>query len=109
MELVARLVMLDGQPVLHVSGEIDLATLPVFRDHLLRAVVEQPGATLVVDLDGVTALDDSGLGILLGAAARARETGGEVVVVCSHARLRERFALTRLDRAITVRSGLAER
>ena len=52
--------------MLQVSGEIDLATLPYFRDQLLRAVSLHAGATLLVDLDGVTVLDDTGLGILLG-------------------------------------------
>jgi anti-sigma B factor antagonist len=59
-----------------------------------------------VDLDGVTALDDTGLGMLLGAAGRAREAGGQLVVVCTNERLLHRFALTGLDRAVTVQSSL---
>jgi anti-anti-sigma factor len=108
MELLAHLTIVGGQPVLHVSGEIDLATLPLFSDQLMRAAHDHSGTTLIVDLDGVTALDDAGLGTLMGAAARAREAGGELVVVCSNERLRERFAVTRLDHAISVRSGLRE-
>jgi len=106
MELVARLVTHGARPVLHCSGEIDLATLPLLRDQLHRAVVDHPGITLDLDLDGVTALDDTGLGIVMGAAARAREAGGDLQVICSNERLRERLAITGLDRAITVRSGL---
>ena len=67
--------------MLQVSGEIDLATVPSFRDHLTR-IIAHPGATVLVDLDGVTALDDTGLGMLLGAAGRAREQSGDLVVVC---------------------------
>lgn len=109
MDLVARLAATTTGPVLHLSGEIDLATLPVLRDHLHRAVVDHPATVVVVDLDGVTALDDAGLGIVMGAAARAREGRGDLEVVCTNERLRERFALTGLDRAITVRSGAPER
>lgn len=106
MELHCRLTTVGGLPVLQVSGEIDLATLPVLRDQLARAVGLHAGASLFVDLDGVTALDDSGLGMLLGAAARSRDAGGDVIVVCSTERLLHRFALTRLDRAISVRPNL---
>jgi anti-sigma B factor antagonist len=106
MELVCTLTTLAERPVLQVSGEVDLATLPYFRDQLVRAITQHHGATLAVDLDGVTALDDAGLGMLLGAAGRAREQGGDLAVVTSNERLRARLALTGLDRAIVVQSSL---
>ncbi len=63
--------------------------------------------TVAVDLDAVDALDDIGLGILLGAAGRARRGSGDVVIVCGNAALREQFAVTGLDRAISVTPSLA--
>ncbi len=106
MELHCRLSTIGSSPVLQVSGEIDLATLPVLQDQFSRAVGLHRGTTLFVDLDGVTALDDAGLGAILGAAARAREGLGDLVVVCSSHRLLQRFALTGLDRAVAVQSHL---
>ncbi len=106
MELVCTLTTLAERPVLQVSGEVDLATLPYFRDQLVRAITQHHSATLAVDLDGVTALDDAGLGMLLGAAGRAREQGGDLAVVTSNERLRAQLALTGLDRAIVVQSSL---
>lgn len=106
MELVCTLTSLGTSPVLQVSGEIDLATLPYFRDQLMRAIGLHAEATLAVDLDGVTALDDTGFGMLLGAAGRAREQGGDLAIVCTNERLRSRLAITGLDRAITVRASL---
>lgn len=108
MELFCRLALVGSMPVLQVSGELDLATLPAFRDHLCRAVDLHPGATVYADLDGLTALDDTGLGMLLGAAGRARERGGDLVLVCSDERLRHRFAITGLDRAITVQRSMTD-
>ena len=72
MDLVGRISNAGAQPVLYLSGEIDLSTLPLLLDHLTRLVHEHPRTTVRVDLDGITALDDTGLGLLLGAAARAR-------------------------------------
>jgi anti-sigma B factor antagonist len=106
MDLLCRLDSVAGRPVLHLSGEVDLATLPTLHDHLTRALGDLRGATLLIDLDGVSALDDTGLGLLLGAAGRAREQAGDVVLVCTNERLRERFRLTGLDRAISVRPSL---
>jgi anti-sigma B factor antagonist len=104
MELACRLTELAGHPLLHVQGEVDLATLPVFRDHLTRLVAERPAALVFVDLDGTTALDDTGIGMLLGAAGRARVAGGDLELVCTDERLLERFAVTGLDRAVAVRA-----
>lgn len=106
MELRGTLTTIGALPVLEVNGEIDLATLPLLRDHLTRAVDAHRGAVLHVDVDGVTALDDTGLGMFLGAAGRAREHGGDLVLVCRGERLRRRFQLTGLDRAVVVLDGL---
>jgi anti-sigma B factor antagonist len=106
VDLHARLDLVASTPVVSVEGVIDLATLPELHSHLLRAVTDHPGTTVVVDLDAVTALDDCGLGIILGAAGRARESGGDLNVVASSERLRQRFRSTGLDRAIEVRERL---
>ena len=77
MDLHCRLTTVGATPVLHVSGEIDLATLPAFRDHLTRAIGQHPAASLFVDLDGVIALDDTGLGMLLGARRQRTEDAAQ--------------------------------
>lgn len=107
MELVCSLTVLGDLPVLQASGEIDLATLPYFHDQLNRAISLHVGAEVFVDLDGVTALDDTGIGMLLGAAGRAREHGGDLLLVCNSDRLRSRFSLTGLDRAMVVQARVA--
>ena len=70
-------------PVLTLSGSVDLATLPRLQDGLLRLAAEHPGERVAVDLDGVDVLDDTALGVLLGAAGRARQHGGDLIVVCA--------------------------
>jgi anti-anti-sigma factor len=96
-------------PVLSLTGSVDLATVAELRDLLLRFTVDHPGEKVVVDLDGVDSLDDVGLGVLLGAAGRTRENGGDLTVVCADGQLRERFTVTGLDRAIGVTSTLFDR
>jgi anti-sigma B factor antagonist len=98
--------MVGDDVVVAVSGEVDLATIPQLHDVLTKALTQHSGRTLVVDLDGVTLLDDTGLGVLLGAAGSARQAGGDLVIVCNHRRLRERFDATGFSRAIEVRERL---
>jgi anti-sigma B factor antagonist len=98
---------IGGIPVLSLAGEVDLATVPKLRDTLARLVREHPGRTIAVDLDGLVTLDDLGLGVLLGAAGRARDQGGDVVLVCSDERTLRRTASTGLDRAMRIVPSVA--
>lgn len=102
-----RIAVVGAVPVLEASGEIDLASVPQFRDACFRLVGEHPGVVVALDLDGVSVLDDVGLGIVLGAAGRAREHGGDLVVVCTMPKLLARFERSGLARAVDVRDRLS--
>lgn len=102
MALRAEITNVSGRPVVSLTGTVDLSTVPTLQNALARVLVEHAGKQVAVDLDSVDALDDIGLGVLLGAAGRARRNHGDVVIVCANASLRERFAITGLDRAITI-------
>ena len=107
MQVHTRIDDVGGAIVVTVDGVIDLAAVGHLHDDLTRAVRQHPGITLLVDLDATVAVDDAGLGILLGAAAAARDAGGDLEVVCTHAVLRERLRHTRFDCAVTVRDSIA--
>lgn len=107
MDLVCRTVIIGGMPTLEASGEIDLASVPLLHDALRRMVAEHRAVTVAVDLDGISVLDDAGLGVLLGAAGRAREQGGDLVIVCTTERLLHRFQVSGLGRAIEIRARLS--
>lgn len=96
-----------GTAVVELSGRLDLSTLPTLQNALVRAIGSNIGETIAVDLDGVDGLDDVGLGVLVGAAGRARGSGGDIVVVCNRDALLRRFSITRLDRAITIIPNLS--
>lgn len=87
------------------DGTLDLATIGSLSDSLVRASMSDLCGPIVVDLDGVTSLDDASLGILLGAAATARRRNRRFAVVCS-SQLRGRLTLTGFDRAVDVYAAL---
>ena len=102
MELTLRRAQVAERSVLVVSGDLDIVSIPRFNDALTRLVSESRGSTVVVDLDGAGLIDDAGFGLLLGAAGRARNSDGDLVVVCTEPRLRQRLVDTGFDRAINV-------
>jgi anti-anti-sigma factor len=106
VDLLVRHDTVNGRDVIALDGVIDLSTLPILHDHLTRATLDRPGGQIIVDLDAVVAIDDCGLGLLLGAAGRCREGGGDLVVVTSSPRLQHRLHLTKFDHAVTVKTEL---
>jgi len=108
VNLSTRRRVIGDVDALIVEGDVDMSTIPQLQDSLTRLVSESRGQSSVVDLDGVTLLDDTALGILLGAAGRARSSGGELIVVCTSEKLRMRLAETRFDQAVHVRSTIAD-
>ncbi len=92
--------------VLSLDGIADLSSAPRLQDALRRLIAQHPGRRIVVDLDGPVSFDDVALGLLLGAAASARTAGGELDVVATEPRVRERLAVTRFDQAVAVRDSI---
>ena len=106
MNLSTSTIVVGGDAVISLSGEVDLSTIPLLHDALSKALAHHPGRHLIIDLDGVTVLDDSGLGVLLGAAGSARQAGADLAVVCTNVHLRDRLDLTGFSRAVDVRDRL---
>ncbi len=93
------------RPVIAVSGEIDVATAPQLRECLHR-VIAQGEATIVLDLLGVTFLDSTALGVLVGALKRCRELGGELHVVVADPRIMKIFEITGLTSVFRITDSL---
>jgi len=81
---------------MRVTGEIDMATAPRLRQHVLTVTTRKPEG-LVLDLDRVDFIDSTGLGVMVGAAKRMRMIEGGFRIVCSQSHLNELFKLTRLN------------
>lgn len=99
-----------GRIVLRVTGELDLATAPAFRQVTVAALAELSQsdvvAEVVVDLSNCDHLDSVGVGLLLGVLKRARTVGATMVIRCDEERIRRVLALTEVDRIVPVRTGL---
>ena len=58
-----------------LTGEVDISTAPLFKDDLV-ALVDEGVTHIVVDLTGVTFIDSTALGVLIGGVRRLHPGGG---------------------------------
>ena len=80
------------------TGEVDLATGPRLAEALRSAQAD--ARHVVLDLEGTTFMDMSGIRILLAAAEHARATAGTFEVVHATRLVARLLALTGADRAL---------
>lgn len=84
-----------GCTVLRVTGEIDVYTAPLLRERLIH-LVDDGARHIIADLRGVTFLDSTGLGVLVGSLKRLRGQGGSLRVVINADRILRIFRITGL-------------
>lgn len=65
----------DGYTIVAISGELDIASVPVLRERLL-GLLRPHASRIVIDLSGVTLCDESGLAMWAGASRRAGQLDG---------------------------------
>ena len=92
--------------IIHIVGELDMATGPQLRQEIVRQVTG--GNThIVVDLENVDFIDSTGLGILVGGLKRTKSVGGDLCCTGLSDNLKEVFKLTGLD-TVLVNVDLSE-
>jgi anti-sigma B factor antagonist len=95
----------NGAVILHLAGELDLYNTPVLRQVLLDLCAEQP-ERLVIDLQQVTFVDSTGLGVLIEARAMLRDRGA-LVLAAPGPDVQRALEISGLDRHIAVRDTVA--
>jgi anti-sigma B factor antagonist len=93
-----------GVPVLAVRGEIDVASAPEFHASL-SDLIGKGSEVVVVDLSGVSFIDSSGLGALVGAEKEMRAAGHELRLVVTQPQITRLLDLTGLSEIFTIVSS----
>lgn len=83
--------------IVALTGDIDVNTSGRLRDTLI-GLVDGGSRHLVIDLDRVTFLDSTGLGVLVGVFHRLRALGGSLVFAGGTERVRDVFHVTQLTK-----------
>ena len=70
----------EGNPVLAIRGELDLAAAPQLR-RVVGSLMGSGARHMIVDLSEASFIDSSGMGALLWADHRLHAVGGELTAV----------------------------
>lgn len=105
MDLVVDTRFENGYTVVTPRGEVDIATVEVFRGVLAELFI-QGRVDVLVDLDGTTFFDSLGFGALVAARRKAQVFNGSLGIVCSNARMLSLFEITGLDRVFSITSSV---
>ncbi|MFC0523699.1 STAS domain-containing protein [Pontibacillus salicampi] len=103
----------EREHIQHVSlsGEIDAYTAPKLKESILP-LTQSSEAEVVVDLQSVTYMDSTGLGVFISALKSTKEYGSQLTLINPQERVYRLFKITGLTEIInidtdsTVRGGL---
>jgi anti-anti-sigma factor len=88
----------DETTVLELRGELDLAGAPLLQDQLDRVT----GGVLVLDLRKLEFIDSTGLGALVRADQRLRESGGRLVLIRGSRQVQRLLEMTGIDARLEI-------
>jgi anti-sigma B factor antagonist len=92
----------DGsRGVIILEGEVDIYTAPRFKESMLE-LLDGGVQKLVVDLSGVTFIDSTALGVLIGGLRRLRDGGGEMTLVVTTSSVERVLTITGLDKVFSI-------
>jgi anti-sigma B factor antagonist len=93
--------------VLRAAGEIDLYTAPALRERLVE-LLGVGVRHVVIDTSGVTFLDSTGLGVLVGGLKRLRAHDGSLALASDQERMIRLLRVTGLTRFFPPYATVAE-
>lgn len=100
---------LDGAMCLSVSGDLDLASVPLLLGHLNRAA--EGTANVIIDLSGLRYIDSSGINTLLAAGKIFARKGHQIVLAAASPMMLRLLRIINLEQAMpifpTVEAALA--
>jgi anti-sigma B factor antagonist len=97
----------DGQAVVALRGEFDLADTPSVASHLIAAVAAC-GPSVIVDLAGLDGIGYSGLSVLLRVRKWTRRNGGDLPLAAPRQPVRQILEATGLIDVFSVYPGVEE-
>lgn len=105
MALSITTTMADDQHViLAVAGEVDVSNASELRDAVEAACTTHPNAEVEVNIAEVPYIDSTGIGVLVGAAHRASEREGRLVVSQPQSNVARILALLGVDESLNLRN-----
>ena len=90
-----------GDATVAITGEVDVYTAPQLRERLYTVIAD--GAShVVLDLESMTFIDSTGLGVIVGTLKRLRQGGGDLVLRAPSRSTRKVLDITGLTQILEI-------
>ncbi|HEY3843660.1 MAG TPA: STAS domain-containing protein [Acidimicrobiales bacterium] len=97
----------DGVAVVTVVGEMDVSNSSWLHE-CLNDVIDAGIDEVVLDIEGLTYMDSTGLSVVVGANRRMRAAGGAIEIVAPTPNVARLFAVSGLTPVLTIRTAVGE-
>ncbi len=81
--------------IFDINGEIDLYNAPEIKDKI-KDEMNNGKVNIVINLDKVSYIDSSGIGVLISSLSNLKKVGGALKLINVYASVRKVFELTKL-------------
>ncbi|MBQ8108527.1 MAG: STAS domain-containing protein [Ruminococcus sp.] len=95
---MTRIKVYGDTVVAEILGDLDHHSASLIREDIDREINCRQPQRLVIDFSGVTFMDSSGIGLIMGRYRLMQELGGEVMVACVPGYIRKVLRLAGIDR-----------
>ena len=92
----------EGCLVVYISGDIDHHSAKRMREETDMLIIQLTPQRLILDLKGVSFMDSSGLGLVLGRYKKAKSAGIDFYVVNCDKRVMRIFEMAGMDRIVRI-------
>ncbi|MBR6242532.1 MAG: STAS domain-containing protein [Ruminococcus sp.] len=92
-----------GSTVAVLSGEIDHHNAKQLRAELDRYIITAQPPELTIDLTGITFMDSSGIGLIMGRSKLIKECGGKLEVRSPQPYIRRVLKLAGIERLVKIK------
>ena len=93
--------------VFEISGRLNLGNMLQSVESSIRGMIDGGVRKLVIDLTGLTAIDSSGIGMLVSCGGRMDQLGGQVRVTGAQGPVAKVFEMVHMSRIIPIDADLA--
>ena len=92
---------IENIKVIKIEGDVDLYSSPQIRKTIID-LIDKKESALLINLDGVSYMDSSGVATLVEGLQRMREYNGRLMICNIHGAVRDVFELSRLDKVFQI-------
>ncbi len=99
----------DGRLVVYITGDIDHHAAKRMREETDMLLVQLAPQKLILDLTGVSFMDSSGLGLVLGRYKKAKSAGVDFSVKNCDKRVMRIFEMAGMERIVKIEERIVKK